>query len=108
MQPQFSQAGRSEFDYDNTGMQWFNTNFDSRAKPMGSSSTATGNYQQQQQYKPAAMRQENSFDMEFMMPPDVMSIDSDINKIGALTPSPFIDGGMDSFSMASNAARAYP
>jgi hypothetical protein len=38
---------------------------------------------------------ETSFDMEFMMPPDIMSIDSDINKIGALTPSPFIDGAMD-------------
>ena len=29
--------------------------------------------------------------MEFMMPPDINSIDSDINKIGALTPSPFTD-----------------
>ena len=38
---------------------------------------------------------ETSFDMEFMMPPDIMSIDSDINKIGALTPSPFIDGTID-------------
>ena len=28
--------------------------------------------------------------MEFMMPPDITSIDSDINKIGALTPSPLI------------------
>jgi hypothetical protein len=53
--------------------------------------------------------------MEFMMPPDVMSIDSDISKslltlvfilicldkIGALTPSPFTDniGGFDSFTM---------
>lgn len=30
---------------------------------------------------------QDSFDMEFMMPPDINSIDSDINKIGALTPS---------------------
>ena len=36
------------------------------------------------------------------MPPDIMSIDSDINKIGALTPSPFIDGGMDQFNMTAN------
>lgn len=45
---------------------------------------------------------ETSFDMEFMMPPDIMSIDSDINKIGALTPSPFIDGAVDQFSMTAN------
>ena len=69
---------------------------------MGSSSTATGNY-----YNPSMaakqkmMFNNESFDMEFMMPPDVMSIDSDISKyllsrfmlfldkIGALTPSPF-------------------
>jgi len=36
------------------------------------------------------------------MPPDIMSIDSDINKIGALTPSPFIDGGIDQFNMTTN------
>jgi hypothetical protein len=36
-----------------------------------------------------------------MMPPDIMSIDSDINKIGALTPSPFIDGPNDHFNMTS-------
>ena len=36
-------------------------------------------------------RGNDSLDMDFMMPPDVLSIDSDINKIGALTPSPFID-----------------
>lgn len=35
-------------------------------------------------------QQEQSFDVEFMMPPDITSIDSDINKIGALTPSPLI------------------
>ena len=45
-------------------------------------------------YKSSKMQQyrgNDSLDMEFMMPPDVLSIDSDINKIGALTPSPFID-----------------
>ena len=36
-----------------------------------------------------------------MLPPDIMSIDSDINKIGALTPSPFIDGPNDNFNMTS-------
>lgn len=36
------------------------------------------------------------------MPPDVLSIDSDINKIGALTPSPFIDMQVDNnFSMTA-------
>jgi len=38
------------------------------------------------------------------MPPDITSIDSDINKIGALTPSPFLDGNIDVFNMTSNAA----
>jgi len=48
-----------------------------------------------------------SFDVEFMMPPDIMSIDSDINKIGALTPSPFTDGpGMDAFNLTSGANQA--
>lgn len=38
------------------------------------------------------------------MPPDITSIDSDINKIGALTPSPFIGDGFDSasFSQTNN------
>jgi hypothetical protein len=44
---------------------------------------------------------ETNFDIEYMMPPDIMSIDSDINKIGALTPSPFIDGPNDHFNMTS-------
>jgi hypothetical protein len=44
---------------------------------------------------------ETNFDIEYMMPPDIMSIDSDINKIGALTPSPFIDGLNDHFNMTS-------
>lgn len=35
------------------------------------------------------------------MPPDITSIDSDINKIGALTPSPFIDGPIDNFNLTS-------
>ena len=63
--------------------------------------------------------------MEFMMPPDVMSIDSDISKylqtiflilicldkIGALTPSPFTDniGGFESFTMTgANMNRGHP
>lgn len=29
-----------------------------------------------------------SFDLDFMLPPDIASIDSDINKLGAMTPSP--------------------
>ena len=40
-------------------------------------------------------QQEASFDMEFGMPPDITSIDSDINKIGALTPSPLIGDVFD-------------
>ena len=34
-----------------------------------------------------------SFDMDFMMPPDIASIDSDIIKLGALTPSPMPNYG---------------
>ena len=30
-----------------------------------------------------------SFDLDIMMPPDIASIDSDINKLSAMTPSPF-------------------
>ena len=56
-------------------------------------------------YKSSKMQQyrgNDSLDMDFMMPPDVLSIDSDINKIGALTPSPFIDMQVDNnFSMTA-------
>lgn len=41
--------------------------------------------------------------MEFMMPPDITSIDSDINKIGALTPSPFLgDFEQTPFNLTAN------
>lgn len=49
----------------------------------------------------------DSFEQEFMMPPDISSIDSDINKISALTP--FSDqfmpnvttaGGSEQFQMS--------
>jgi len=30
----------------------------------------------------------DSFDMDIMMPPDINSIDSDLNKLGAMTPTP--------------------
>ena len=68
-------------------------------------------------------RGNDSFDMEFMMPPDIMSIDSDISKylyqiyhplylllsldkIGALTPSPFTDGlPFDNFSLTTGGAQ---
>ena len=60
-----------------TGLQWFNNNI---------------NNKQQSNYNPMAMQYKNqmrtnygqngnqSFDMEFMMPPDITSIDSDISK----------------------------
>lgn len=45
------------------------------------------------------------------MPPDINSIDSDINKIGALTPSPFTDnfemGGMNNRSFATKYPSQY-
>ena len=95
-------------------MQWFGdqSNGNSQYKPQNyagpSSNTSTANYPRQNNnlpfgqqanpmtsnYKSSKMQQyrgNDSLDMEFMMPPDVLSIDSDINKIGALTPSPFID-----------------
>jgi len=34
-----------------------------------------------------------SFDLDIMMPPDIASIDSDINKLSAMTPSPFHHAG---------------
>jgi hypothetical protein len=34
-----------------------------------------------------------SFDLDIMMPPDIASIDSDINKLSAMTPSPFPSAG---------------
>lgn len=34
-----------------------------------------------------------SFDLDIMMPPDIASIDSDINKLSAMTPSPFPGAG---------------
>lgn len=46
--------------------------------------------------------------MEFMMPPDIMSIDNDINKIGALTPSAFIDGNIDQFNLTTNPGSMNP
>lgn len=62
-----------------TGLQWFNNNINNKS--------ANGNY------NPMAMQYKNqmrtnygirngneSFDMEFMMPPDITSIDSDISK----------------------------
>ena len=103
--PKMNQPQGSE--YDMTGLQWFNNNI---------------NNKQQSNYNPMAQQYKNqmrtnygpqgnqSFDMEFMMPPDITSIDSDISKllslpyltfldkIGALTPSPFTDGPMDNLN----------
>lgn len=90
--PKFNQPlGQSEFDYDVTGGQWFNQNHGQ--KPNGhAASTSVGNYSQPPQWKPqnsaaqhykqkmASKYGNESFDVEFMMPPDIMSIDSDISK----------------------------
>ncbi len=42
----------------------------------------------------------HSFDLDFMMPPDVASIDSDINKIGALTPTPLESYNVGNYQQA--------
>eukprot|EP00352_Strombidinopsis_acuminata_P001402 CAMPEP_0176348394 /NCGR_PEP_ID=MMETSP0126-20121128/7826_1 /TAXON_ID=141414 ORGANISM="Strombidinopsis acuminatum, Strain SPMC142" /NCGR_SAMPLE_ID=MMETSP0126 /ASSEMBLY_ACC=CAM_ASM_000229 /LENGTH=96 /DNA_ID=CAMNT_0017697151 /DNA_START=1461 /DNA_END=1751 /DNA_ORIENTATION=+ len=44
----------------------------------------------------------DSFEMDFMMPPDIASIDSDINKINQLTPAAFTDNNFNVMNANNN------
>lgn len=49
-----------------------------------------------------------SFDLDIMMPPDIASIDSDINKLSAMTPSPFPGGWSNPMDAHGYNNQGYP